>query len=116
MLRALSILETLSGVVLVTLALTFLLGVYQVVRDLSALCSKLLGGERVAGGPVSPSVAGLAPYFPQGRATGVDAHLQGLHDNFSSYIDGLRLHHVAYYFQGAAITSRCPMRWTCSAG
>ncbi|WP_328917524.1 MULTISPECIES: potassium channel family protein [unclassified Streptomyces] len=93
-LRTLTILETLSGLVLVTLALTFLLGVYQVVRDLSALSSKLYD---VA--DAEDPVAGLAPYFPQGRATGLDAYLETLHDSFASYTDGLRLHHVAYYFQ-----------------
>ncbi|MEU2600514.1 FUSC family protein [Streptomyces hirsutus] len=93
-LRTLTILETLSGLVLVALALTFLLGVYQVVRDLSALSSKLF---HVAG--TEDPVAGLAPYFPQGQATGLDGYLESMHDSFSSYTDGLRLHHIAYYFQ-----------------
>lgn len=94
-LRTLTILDTLTGLVLVTLALTFLINVYQVVRDLSTLSSTLYDVD--VGG--SDAVASLAPYFPQGRATGIDSHLDALNDAFSSYIDGVRLHHVAYYFQ-----------------
>ncbi|MFG2409865.1 FUSC family protein [Streptomyces brevispora] len=93
-LRMLTILETLSGLILVTVALTFLLGVYQVVRDLSAVSSKLFN---VA--DAEDEAANLAPYFPQGQVTGLDSYLQSLHESFASYTDGLRLHHVVYYFQ-----------------
>ena len=94
-LRFLSIAETLSGVVLVSLILTFLLGVYDVVRDLRALSAQFFSAERGAGSPV----ASLAPYFQQGQPTGLDGHLDGIASSFSSYTDGLRLHHAAYYFQ-----------------
>lgn len=94
-LRALSILETLSGVGLVTLILTFLFGVYQVVRDLRILSSNFVTQE---GGYVGP-VASLAPYFHQGEPIGLDAHLKGISESFWSYADGLRQHHLAYYFQ-----------------
>ena len=94
-LRILTVGETLSGLVLVTMILTFVLGVYQVVRDLRAFSSTLFSPVRGAG----DAVAGLAPYFPDGRPTGLDSHLQAIHDTFDSYTDGVRLHHAAYYFQ-----------------
>ncbi|MFI9599431.1 FUSC family protein [Streptomyces sp. NPDC052043] len=93
-LRTVSILETLTSLVLISLALTFLINIFQVVRDLSKLSANLYVAP--AG---SDAVASLAPYFPQGQPTGIDSHLDTLNDAFSSYIDGLRLHHVAYYFQ-----------------
>ena len=93
-LRVLTIAETLSGLVLVTLMLTFLIGVYQVIRDLRTLASNF----NTEGGGGDP-VASLGLYFPQGQPVGLDSHLQAISDSFWSYTDGLRLHHIAYYFQ-----------------
>ena len=94
-LRALTILETLSASLLVTLILTFLFGVYQVVRDLRALSSNFYTGEDDTG----DALASLRPYFPQGQPVGLDGHLQAISGSFWAYTDGLRLHHIAYYFQ-----------------
>jgi len=94
-LRALSILETLTGVGLITLILTFLFGVYQVVRDLRALSSNFV----TAAGGVGDPVASLAPYFSQVELSCLDNHLRSISESFWSYADGLRQHHLAYYFQ-----------------
>lgn len=95
LLRTLTILETLSSPLLITLILTFLIGVYQVVRDLRTLSANFVTTEPTAGDPV----ASLDPYFPQGQPVGLDSHLQAISESFWSYTDGLRLHHIAYYFQ-----------------
>lgn len=95
MLRVLSIAETLSGVVIVTLSLSFLLGVYEVIRDLRTLCANFLTPEADTG----DLMASLRPFFPEGQPVGLDAHLQSISDSFWSYSEGLRLHHIAYYFQ-----------------
>lgn len=94
-LRILTIAETLSGLVLVTLILTFLLGVYQVIRDLRALSSNFATVEPDVGN----AVASLKSFFPQGQPVGLDGYLQAISDSFWSYSDGLHLHHIAYYFQ-----------------
>jgi hypothetical protein len=94
-LRALSILETLTGVGLITLILTFLFGIYQVVRDLRALSSNFVTADLGIDDPV----ASLAPYLSQGDPTCLDNHLRSISDSFWSYADGLRQHHLAYYFQ-----------------
>lgn len=95
MLRALTIAETLAAPVLITLSLTFLFGVYQVVGDLRTLSSNFSNTELEAG----DLVVSLRPYFPNGQPNGLDGHLQAINDSFWSYADGLHLHHVAYYFQ-----------------
>lgn len=94
-LSALSVAETLTGVILVSLILTFLLGVYDVISSLRSLCSQFYSSERGAGDPISS----LEPFFPQGQPTGLDGHLEAISDSLGSYSDGLRLHHAAYYFQ-----------------
>jgi hypothetical protein len=93
LLRALTIAETLCAPLLITLILTFLLGVYQVIRDLRTLSSNFSDAEHGVGDPV----VNLEPYFPEGQ--GLDAYLQAINDSFWSYADGLRMHHVAYFFQ-----------------
>jgi hypothetical protein len=92
-LRALTIAETLSAPLLITLILTFLLGVYQVIRDLRTLSSNFSDAEHGVGDPL----ANLGPYFPE--AHGLEGYLQAISDSFWSYADGLRMHHVAYFFQ-----------------
>jgi len=92
-LRALTIAETLSAPLLITLILTFLLGVYQVIRDLRTLSSNFSDAEHGVGDPI----VNLRPYFPE--AEGLDGYLQAINDSFWSYADGLRMHHVAYFFQ-----------------
>ncbi|TGY81873.1 potassium channel family protein, partial [Cellulomonas shaoxiangyii] len=94
-LRFLSIAESLTGVVLISLILTFLLGVYSVIADLNALCTRFVTAERGAGSPV----ATLRPYLRDGEPVGLDGHLDAVADAFSSYTDGVRLNHAAYYFQ-----------------
>src|ERR1700678_3187284 len=93
LLRALTIAETMSAPLLITLILTFLLGVYQVIRDLRTLSSDFSDAEHGVGDPL----ANLAPYLPDGQ--GLDGYLQSINDSFWSYADGLRMHHVAYFFQ-----------------
>jgi hypothetical protein len=93
LLRTLTIAETLSAPLLITLILTFLLGIYQVIRDLRTLASNFSDAEQGVGDPL----ANLAPYFPDGQ--GLDGYLQAISDSFWSYADGLRMHHVAYFFQ-----------------
>jgi hypothetical protein len=92
-LRALTIAETLSAPVLITLILTFLLGVYQVIRDLRTLSSNFSDAEHGVGDPI----VNLEPYLPEGR--GLGGYLQAISADFCSYADGLRMHHVAYFFQ-----------------
>ncbi|MCM0641321.1 FUSC family protein [Cellulomonas wangsupingiae] len=94
-LRFLSIAETLTGVLLLSLVLTFLLGVYGVIGDLNSLCTQFVTAERGAGTPV----ASLAPYFRDGEPNGLDGHLDAVGDAFASYTSGMRLHQAAYYFQ-----------------
>jgi Ion channel len=95
LLRALSILETLTGVGLVTLILTFLFGVYQVIRDLRSLSSNFI----TAGGNSSDPLVNLGLYFSHGDPICLDNHLHAISDSFWSYADGIRQHHLAYYFQ-----------------
>lgn len=61
---------------------------------------RALSAKFSSSSPGSANVAEtLAPFFPNGKPVGIDGHLQGISDSLSSYTDGLRLQHAAYYFQ-----------------
>jgi hypothetical protein len=95
LLRVISIVETMTGLGLITLILTFLFGVYQVVHDLRALASNFVTAEHHPDDPL----AGLDPYFAQGELSCLDNDLRAISDNLWSYTDGLRQHPLAYFFQ-----------------
>ena len=96
LLRVLGVVETLIGLGLVTLAISFLISVFQTLTFLQALSSDLyLAASQDAGDPL----AILALYFPHGQPKGLSDFLGRLYQNLGSYYSGLRLHHTAYYYQ-----------------
>jgi uncharacterized membrane protein YccC len=111
-LAALSLMESVTGVVLVSLTLTFVLGVYDVVSSLRSLSAQFYN----AGAGVRDPLETLVPYFPDGQERGLDSHLDSLSDSFSAYTDGVRLHHAAYYFQSGRDTFSLPYSLQMLAG
>jgi hypothetical protein len=95
LLRALGVVETLIGLGLITLAISFLISIYQTITSLLTLSSDIYYGSPDARDPVSS----LAIYFPKGQATGLSDYLGRLYQNLGAYFLGLRLHHTAYYYQ-----------------
>lgn len=95
LLRALSVLETLIGLGIVTLAISFLLGVFQTVTYLTTLSSDLYDSTPDA----SDYLGILALYIPKGQPNGLGDFLSRLYSSLGSYYAGLRLHHTAYYYQ-----------------
>jgi hypothetical protein len=96
LLRALSLVETLIGLGLVALAISFLISVFETITYLRTLSSDLYYASPGACDPVS----NLSIYFPKGQPTGLSNYLGRLYQNLGSYYSGLRLHHTAYYYQG----------------
>lgn len=95
LLRALSVVETLIGLGLVTFAISFLFNIFQTISYLRALASSLYFPSPRANDPANS----LAIYFPNGQPTGLSTYLGQLYQNLDSYVSGLRLHHTAYYYQ-----------------
>ncbi|MGN6359110.1 MAG: potassium channel family protein [Thermomicrobiales bacterium] len=95
LLRVLGVLETLIGLGIVTLAISFLISVFQTITYLRTLASDLHYPAPGASDPVRL----LAVFFPQGQPTGLSDYLGRLHQNLGAYYAGLQLHHTAYYYQ-----------------
>lgn len=102
--RIISVLEALTGIVLLFLILAFLFGVYGVISALRGLSAQFYNPGNSIGDPV----ASLKPYFPGGESRDLDSKLSSIADSFSSYTDGVRLHHSAYYFQSGRDTFSLP--------
>ncbi len=109
LLRALSIMETLTGLGLITLILTFLFGVYQVVHDLRAFASNFV----TASDGLDHPLASLGPYFAQNELACLDNHLRSVSDDFWAYTDGLRQQPLAYYVRAAEINFPCHTHCIC---
>lgn len=95
LLRMLSVVETLIGLGLVTLAISFLISVFQTITSLRALASDLYFSSPDANDPLSI----LKLYFHEGAPNGLSDLLGRLYANLASYYSGLVLHHTAYYYQ-----------------
>lgn len=92
--RLLTVLEAGIGFSMVTIAISYILGTYQVLKDLSTLSSDLHQEACSPGDPVS----GLHSHFRNGHSRGLDHKLQRLYQKLGTYYEGLRRYHTAYYF------------------
>lgn len=94
-LRVLSVVEPLIGLGVVTLAIAFLLSVFQTITSLRKLSSDLYLARPGTSDPLQI----LSLYFPLGRPAGLSDLLGRLSADLGAYYSGLQLHHTAYYFQ-----------------
>lgn len=92
--RLLTVLEAGIGISLITMAISYVLKIYQALQELSTLSSDLHQQARTPGDPMSC----LRPHFRNGHGRGLDHQLQRLYQELGSYYESLRRHHTAYYF------------------
>ncbi|MGB3633845.1 MAG: potassium channel family protein [Rubrobacteraceae bacterium] len=86
--------QALVGFSIITLFITYILNIYQVLQQWNTLASGLY---HQAGGDADP-VSLLRPHFPKGEPQGLDATIGGLHQNLTSYYEGVRRYPLVYYF------------------
>jgi hypothetical protein len=86
--------ETLIGLGIVTLGISFVLGLYQVVQDEGAVWTNLQHHAGVENDPRSL----LVPHFHDGVVDDLSSLWRDLHNNLTSYLEGMRRYPVVYYF------------------
>ena len=86
--------QALIGFSIITLFITYVLNIYQVLQQWNTLSSGLY---HQAGGVDNPATL-LKPHFPKGKPSGLDATIGGLHQNLTSYYEGARRYPLVYYF------------------
>lgn len=91
---AVTFVQALIGFSIITLFITYILNIYQVLQQWNTLSSGLY--HQAGGDADSESV--LRPHFPKGTPSGLDATIGGLHQNLTSYYEGVRRYPLVYYF------------------
>ena len=92
--QALVVSEALIGFGILTLAITYVLGVYNVLQQLGVLSAGLYHQAQDTGDPWSI----LAPHFPGGEHQGLEAHLMYLHQGLVEIYEGIRQYPIVYYY------------------
>lgn len=92
--QALAISEALIGFGILTLSVTYVLGVYNVLQQLGGLTAGLYHQAQDTGDPWSI----LAPHFPGGEHRGLETHLMYLHREMVEIYEGIRQYPIVYYY------------------
>ncbi len=90
----LTFMQALIGFSIITLFITYILNIYQVLQQWNTLSS---GIYHQAGGSANYDSL-LKPHFPKGEPQGLDATIGGLHQNLTGYYEGARRYPIVYYF------------------
>ena len=93
--RALAASETLVGLGILTLTVSYLLNVYRVLQAQNTLAAALHHQAEDGGDPRSI----LAPHFVDGRPEGLSTHLREFHRSLVDQAEGMRRYPIVYYFQ-----------------
>jgi hypothetical protein len=93
--HALAAVETLIGLGILTLTISYLLSVYRVLQEQNALAAALHHQAEDGGDPRSI----LAPHFVDGKEVGLSTHLREFHRSLVDQGEGLRRYPIVYYFQ-----------------
>jgi hypothetical protein len=92
--QALAVSEALIGFGILTLSITYVLGVYNVLQQLGVLTAGLYHQAHDTGDPWSI----LAPHFPGGEHRGLETHLMSLHRGLVEIYEGTRQYPIVYYY------------------
>lgn len=99
--QALTVSEALIGFGILTLAISYVLGVYNVMQRLGVVSAGLYHQAQDTSDPWSI----LAPHFPEGQHRGLESHLMELHRGLVEVYEGVRRYPIVYYYH-----SRRPYR------
>ena len=92
--QILAISESLVGFGILTLAVTYLIGVYGVLQQLGVLAAGLFHQASDTGDPLSI----LAPHFPAGEPRELETHVMALHRGLVEVYEGVRRYPIVYYY------------------
>lgn len=102
--RALSATETLVGLGILTLTVSYLLSVYRVLQSQNTLAAALHHQAEDGGDPRSI----LAPHFIGGEPEGLSTHLREFHRSLVEQAEGMRRYPIVYYFQSRSAYRSIP--------
>lgn len=92
--QLLAISEALIGFGILTLAITYVLGIYGVLQQLGILSAGLYHQAQDTSEPLDI----LIPHFPDGEHRGLETHLMALHRELVEIYEGIRRYPIVYYY------------------
>jgi hypothetical protein len=92
--QILAVSEALIGFGILTLSITYVLGVYNVLQQLGVVSAGLFHQAQDTSDPWSI----LAPHFPDGQPRGLETHLMSLHRGLVEIYEGIRQYPIVYYY------------------
>ncbi len=87
--------ETMIGLLIITLTISYILNVYRVLQSQNALAAALHHQAEDGSDPRTI----LAPHFVDGRPEGLSTHLREFHRSLVDQAEGLRRYPIVYYFK-----------------
>ena len=92
--QALAISEALIGFGILTLAITYVVGIYGVLQQLGVTAAGLLHQAEDTAEPLSI----LRPHFPNGEPRDIESHVMTYHRSLVEIYEGLRRYPLVYYY------------------
>jgi Ion channel len=92
--QALTVSEALIGFGILTLAVTYVIGVYGILQQLGVLAAGLFHQASDTGDPLSI----LVPHFPGGEPRELETHIMTLHRGLVEIYEGVRRYPIVYYY------------------
>lgn len=92
--QVLAVTEALIGFGLLTLAVSYVIGVYGVLQQLGILAAGLHHQTQDTDNPWTI----LAPHFPNGEPRALESHLMELHRGLVEIYEGMRRYPIVYYY------------------
>jgi hypothetical protein len=92
--QAIAVSEALIGFGILTLSITYVLGIYEVLQRLGILAAGLYHQAQDTDDPLSI----LVPHFPEGQHRGLETHVMSLHRDLVEVYEGIRRYPIVYYF------------------
>lgn len=92
--QTLAVSEALIGFGILTVSVSYVVGIYGVVQRLGVLGAGLLHQASDTAEPLSI----LAPHFPDGEPRDIDPHIMFLHRSLVELYEGLKRYPVLYYY------------------
>jgi hypothetical protein len=92
--QAISVSEALVGFGILTLSISYVIGVYEVLQRLGVLTAGLYHQAQDTDDPLSI----LRPHFPEGNHRGLETHVMSLHRDLVEVYEGIRRYPIVYYY------------------
>lgn len=92
--QVIAVSEALNGFGILTLAITYVLGIYGVFQQLGVLAAGLYHQAQDTRDPLSI----LTPHFPGGQHRGLETHMMQLHRGLVEIYEGIRRYPIVYYY------------------